>query len=177
MLTTLSTDTSRFVVTMFMIVVGLGIGASFSVLGMAAIHHFDKSRRGTAQSTIAFLRSLGMAIGVTVFGIIQRNLFTEKLTETFHGASGNGTGAQPPTNSLLNDPHALLSPETRAGIPPQILDQISEALSSSIAQTFVWTLIPAVLSLLCVFLMTKERMQEIKPEPRKAVELDKTKAQ
>jgi MFS family permease len=40
----------------------------------------------------------------------------------------------------------------------------------------VWTLIPAVLSLLCVFLMTKERLGEKEPEPGKAVEPAKTNA-
>jgi len=117
-----------------------------------------------------------MTIGVTVFGIVQRNLFTENVTEAFHGDSGYGANAALPPDALLNDPRALLSPETRAGIPPQILDQISAALSSSIAQTFVWTLIPAVLSLLCVLLMTKERLRKIEPEARKAAEPGKTNA-
>ncbi len=176
MLATLSTDTSRFAVTMFMIVTGLGIGASFSVLGMAAIHHFDDTRRGSAQSTIAFLRSLGMTVGITIFGIIQRNLFADKLAGAFRDA-GDGAALQPPA-ALLNDPRALLSPETRAGIPPQILDKITEALSSSIAQTFAWTVIPAVLALLCVFLMTKERLvvPAKSKEPGQAAEPAKTNA-
>jgi EmrB/QacA subfamily drug resistance transporter len=176
MLTTLSTDTSRFTVTIFMIITGLGIGASFSVLGMAAIHHFDDARRGSAQSTIAFLRSLGMAVGITIFGIIQRNLFKDKLSEAFQGRSSEGAAPVLPPEELMNDPRALLSPEARAAIPQPIMEKITEMLSSSIAQTFLWTLIPAVLSLLCVFLMSKERL--IVPakgmEPGKAKTLAKS---
>ena len=54
MLTTLSMDTSRFVVTMFMIVASVGVGASFSVLGMSAIHHFDETKRGAASRRSTF---------------------------------------------------------------------------------------------------------------------------
>ncbi|MDF2716506.1 MAG: family efflux transporter permease subunit [Paenibacillus sp.] len=158
LLTTLTMDTPRFAVTLFMIVVGLGIGASFSVLGMAAIHHFDETKRGAANSTIAFLRSLGMTVGITIFGIIQRNKFADSLGSLL---GNNGGGAESsshmPSAEMLKDPRAILSPEARSAIPAELLHQITDSLSSSIAKTFGWTLIPAVLSLLFVFLMSKER--------------------
>ncbi|PYI55164.1 MDR family MFS transporter [Paenibacillus flagellatus] len=175
LLTTLTTDTSRFAVTLFMIVAGLGVGASFSVLGMAAIHHFDETQRGAANSTIAFLRSLGMTVGITIFGILQRNLLTGRLTELFQNAGGASTASAGgpsagnpamPSAELLRDPRALLSPQAREAIPPEVLNHITDALSSSISQTFVWTLIPAALALLSVFLMSKERLVvHRKPEP------------
>ncbi len=121
----------------------LGTGASFSVLGMAAIHHFDYRQRGSANSTLAFLRALGMTLGITLFGIIQRNLFARQWNHS----------------ETLADPRALLSPETRAAISAPVLEKVTEALSSSIAQTFLWTLVPAILSLLFVFYMGKERVQ------------------
>lgn len=169
LLTMIGTDTSRLMITIFMIVAGLGVGASFSVLGMAAIHHFDETKRGAANSTIAFIRSLGMAVGITIFGIIQRNLFQGKLTEWF-GGQGTGAGAQMPYAELLRDPRALLSPEARAMIPSDVVHTISDALASSIAGTFVWALVPAVLSLLAVLLMSNERIVI----PKKAKEAPKT---
>lgn len=157
LLATITTDTSRLAVTLYMIVAGLGVGASFSVLGMAAIHHFDETKRGAANSTIAFLRSLGMTVGITIFGIVQRNGFADRLTSLF-GAGGNGAGGGLPSAELLKDPRAILSPEARAAIPPDLLHGITAALSSSIARTFAWTIIPAALSLLFVFLMSRERV-------------------
>lgn len=55
LLTTLTPESTRTTVTLYMIVTGLGIGASFSVLGMSAIHSFDATQRGSASSTMAFL--------------------------------------------------------------------------------------------------------------------------
>ncbi|BBI33800.1 MDR family MFS transporter [Cohnella abietis] len=152
LLTTLTTDSSRFIVTVFMILVGLGIGASFSVLSNAAIHGFTARQRGSASSTLNFMRSMGMTLGITVFGIIQSHVFMNKLATIF------GNGAQIPEGVDLSDPRKILIPETRSQIPTQVLDKITEALSSSIVQTFAWAIIPSAIALLTAFAMSKEKL-------------------
>jgi hypothetical protein len=57
----------------------------------------------------------------------------------------------------VHAPHAILSPEARAHIPAPILEKITAALASSIAHTFLWSLIPAALMLLFVFFMPNDR--------------------
>ncbi|WP_239616530.1 MDR family MFS transporter [Cohnella mopanensis] len=151
LLTTLTTGSSRFMVTIFMIMVGLGIGSSFSVLSNAAIHGFSARQRGSASSTLNFNRELGMTLGITVFGIIQSHVFTNKLTSMF------GSGGQMPEGVDLSDPSKILTPDTRDNIPAQVLDKITEALSSSIVHTFAWAIIPAAVALLAAFLMSKEK--------------------
>lgn len=151
LLTTLTTDSSRFMVTIFMILVGLGIGASFSVLSNAAIHGFTARQRGSASSTLSFTRELGMTLGITVFGIIQSHIFTNKLAATFSNADKMPEGID------LSDPSKILTPGTREQIPTSILDKITEALSSSLAQTFAWAIIPAVIALVAAIAMSKEK--------------------
>ncbi|WP_123039377.1 MDR family MFS transporter [Cohnella candidum] len=155
LLTTLTTGSTRFLVTVYMVLLGLGIGASFSVLGNAAIHGLPANQRGTASSTLNFIRSLGMTIGITTFGIIQSHVFTGKLTDLF--AAGGGA-AQMPEGLDLKDPHSLLSPETRSHIPAGVLDKITDSLSSSIVYTFAWAIIPAVLALLVALFMGRSRL-------------------
>jgi len=149
LLGTLDTGSSRLAVTVFMIVSGIGIGASFSVIGMSAIHYFDASQRGAASSTVAFLRSLGMTVGITVFGVIQRNDFLGRLSQTL---TGSGFAAND-----VPEPRQLLLPETRQHIPGQVLDKITEALSGSITDIFMWALIPSALMLFSVLFMGGER--------------------
>jgi EmrB/QacA subfamily drug resistance transporter len=154
LLTTISQDTSRFIITLYMIMIGLGIGASFSVLSNAAIHSCSIRQRGAANSTLTFLRSFGMTLGITVFGIIQNHSMTRKLTEAFAGSDQTSL-----TQELnLNDPHSLMDPLTRTQIPTQALDKITEGLSSSIVSTFTWSLVPAILALIAAFMMSKERL-------------------
>ncbi|WP_342438078.1 MDR family MFS transporter [Paenibacillus sp. FSL L8-0436] len=150
-LSTLSPDTSRLLLNVFMALTGFGVGFSFSVLSMSSIHHFEMRQRGSATSTSTFMRSLGMTLGITIFGIIQRNGFTSSLSDAFGG------GAEA---SSFGDPRAALTPEARAQIPAPVLEKITGALSSSIAHTFMWALIPAVLGLAFVLLMPKDRLTD-----------------
>lgn len=149
LLSTITADTTRLFLTLYMIVAGLGVGFSFSVLGMAAIHHFDIRQRGSANSTFSFIRSLGMTVGITIFGVIQRNLFNSDLKKAFAGQSYKGP---------KGDPHALLSPDARAHIPTAVLEKITHALSTSIAHTFMWGIVTAALALVSVLFMSNEKL-------------------
>jgi hypothetical protein len=141
-------ETSRAVLTLYMIVIGLGVGFSFSVLSMAAIHPFGINQRGAATSTSNFIRSLGMTVGITIFGTIQRNSFKGKLEDAFAGMGPMPKG----------DSRALLQEQARSHMPPQILDKIINALSGSIVHTFTWALVPAGLAVLLIFILGNERM-------------------
>lgn len=149
-LSTLTPDTSRLLLNVFMGLTGFGVGFSFSVLSMSSIHHFDMRQRGSATSTSTFMRSLGMTLGITIFGIIQRNSFTSELNNAF------GAGAD---TSSFGDPRSALTPEARAQIPAPVLEKISGALSGSISQTFMWALVPAVLGFVFVLLMPGDRLK------------------
>lgn len=149
LLTTLTPETKRFVLTLYMIITGFGVGFSFSVLQMAAIHNFGIEQRGSATSTSNFVRSLGMTIGITVFGMIQKNIFSNEMDEAFKGMG-------PIPNTI--DPNAILNEEARSHIPVEILENITTPLSTSIVHTFMWGLVPAGLAFLFIFLLGKEKM-------------------
>ncbi|REK74354.1 MDR family MFS transporter [Paenibacillus paeoniae] len=153
LVTTLSPDSSRLQVTLFMILIGLGIGASFSVLSNAAIHGISTRQRGTASSTLTFIRSLGMTVGITLFGIVQSNAFTNKLADAFAASGGPGGG-----DMAFGDPRELLKPETRASFPAEVLDVITSALSSSITLIFALAAIPAALALFVAFFMGRSKL-------------------
>ncbi|MGH1076937.1 MFS transporter, partial [Bacillus cereus] len=166
LLSTLTPETSRALLTVYMIIIGFGVGFSFSVLSMASIHNFGMEQRGSATSTSNFIRSLGMTLGITIFGMIQRTGFQDQLEEAFKGMSGG-------MNTKLGDSRAILSESARSQIPPQILDKIIDALSSSIVQTFMWALVPAGLAFIFIFFMGNERMVIKKEQMNKKSETSK----
>jgi len=148
LLSTLDASTPRWSITIYMMVIGLGVGPSFSVLGMASLQKALPQQRGIASSTSNFLRSLGMTLGITVFGVIQRNSFTDNLPATMpEGGAESGS---------------ILSPEARAHIPADILKQITDVLSDSISTTFLWTFIPLLLSFVFILSMTNEKITDSK---------------
>lgn len=156
LLSQITVESSRLAITGIMILIGLGIGASFSVLSTSVLHSFPAAHRGAASSTLNFNRSLGMALGITIFGIVQSHSLLSKLTESL----GKGDIAVP-SDLNLSDPHSLLNPAFRQTVDPQLLDTITTGLSSSIGATFAWSLIPAVLALIAALLMTKDKMDPV----------------
>jgi EmrB/QacA subfamily drug resistance transporter len=162
---TLTSDSTKFIVTIYMVLIGLGIGASFSVLSNAAIHGLSARQRGTASSTLNFVRSLGMTIGITTFGIIQSHLFANKLKGLLPAGGGE---VQMPEGLDFKDPHALLTPEARANIPSDLLHKITEMLSSSIVYTFAWAIVPAVLALLAALFMGRKKLDSTAESPEYA---------
>ncbi|WP_338448122.1 MDR family MFS transporter [Niallia oryzisoli] len=160
-LSTLTPETSRFLLTLYMIVVGFGMGFSFSLLPTASIHDLDPRYRGTANSTNSFLRSFGMTLGITIFGAIQSHAFTDKLKAAFSGMQGTQSGAIPSTMTM-EDPQLLFQAGERAKIPDFILDPIVNAMSESITVTFLLALIPIAISAVFVFLMGNARVQNKK---------------
>ncbi len=149
LLSTISADTSKSTVTWYMIIIGLGTGASFSVLNMAAIHNIPPERRGSANSTVSFVRQFGMTVGITVYGIIQRNVFSDNF---------NGSGQMVNGGAISSDPRALLSEQARASMPETVLNKAIDILANSIGYTFSWGLVPAVLVVIFVFLLTNDRL-------------------
>ncbi|WP_100487938.1 MDR family MFS transporter [Sporolactobacillus pectinivorans] len=149
---TMAGNTSFWVVLVYMVIIGYGVGASFAVLGMAAIHGFKPSEFGAANATLAFVREFGMTVGITIFGTIQSHILASKLKDAFAGKGQNEF------LSHLSNPRALLSPEARTHIPESILTQLKDLLASSITQTFLWALIPAGLAILLILLMPGDRL-------------------
>lgn len=156
LLTTLTPASGTLQVMSYMAVVGLGIGPSFSVGGMAAMSEFDARYRGAASSTNSFIRELGMTIGIVVLGVLQKNVFQQQLKAQFAGMSAVSSGF------AKMDPRAILLPQTRAQIPGAILAKLVHALSLSVTHTMAWDLVPATLSMVLVFWMGNARFR--KPE-------------
>ncbi|WP_202077622.1 MDR family MFS transporter [Caldalkalibacillus salinus] len=148
LLSTLDVETARYWVTIYMALTGFGAGFSFSVLSMAAMHNFDYRRRGSASATNRFAINLGMTLGITVFGIVQRTGFERELAVPVAGGQVSQV-----------DPRTLLNPEGRDQFSGEALHQVISAFSSSITLTFVVALVPAVLFLLSVTQMSHERAQ------------------
>ncbi|MDG4656448.1 MDR family MFS transporter [Ectobacillus antri] len=158
-LSTMTPETTRMMVTLYMILVGFGVGFSFSLLPTSSVHNIDPRFRGSATSTNSFFRSLGMTLGVTIFGTIQNTAFTENLKNAF---AGMNEGANALGN--MGDLKSIFEPATRAKIPAPILDKIVDAMSSSITHIFALSLIPLVLSAIAIVWMGNARVSVKKDE-------------
>lgn len=102
-----------------------------------------------------------MTIGASMFGMIQKNQFSEQLEDMFKSSGASNFAS-------TNDADQILS-SARASLPPDVLHNITEALSNSIVHTFIWAISPAAAAFLLVFFMPNDRVKvNAKKEVNKA---------
>ncbi|WEK53368.1 MAG: MDR family MFS transporter [Candidatus Cohnella colombiensis] len=161
----MGTGTSEWLVTLYMIIIGLGIGVSFSLLNISTLNAVPPQYKGSASSLITFFRTIGSALGVTVLGTLQKYDFQE------------GIRAIPDLSPQLADKikggQALLDPEMqeKMGLPASLVTELLNNLANSILFIFQWSVILPIAALIFAILMGRSRMQiagkqgQGKPEP------------
>ena len=142
-----------------MVLVGFGVGFSFSLLPAASMHEMDYRYRGSANSTNSFFPFARPCIGYYNFWCdsneiaSKRNgqLVSQNLAETDRAGQNHSEIYKP-----------VFQPETRVNIPPDILDVIVNAMSTSISATYLWSLIPVGIAVIAVFYMGNDRLDVTK---------------
>jgi hypothetical protein len=125
LLSTMGVGTSFAKSSAFMVILGLGIGMIIQVMVLAVQNSVEHRDLGTATATESFIRSMGGAFGVAVFGAILTNRLTYNLARLL------------PAHSSL-DPGSLTgSPQAIAALPPAVHDAVIHALANSIHVVFL----------------------------------------
>lgn len=75
---------------LYMLVLGVGIGLSMQVLTIAVQNTVDYADLGTATSGVTFFRTLGSSFGTAVFGTIYANTLGPNLTQGVVAAARAG---------------------------------------------------------------------------------------
>ncbi|MEV7328705.1 MDR family MFS transporter [Micromonospora sp. NPDC093244] len=105
---TLRADTSFTLLSVYMALVGVGLGMTMQNLVLAVQNTVGTHELGVASSTVAFFRSLGGAIGVSVLGAVLAHRVTgytaDGLGRLGISAAGSGSGG------VLPDVHTLPGP-------------------------------------------------------------------
>jgi len=97
-LSTISHDTALWFVGAAMLLVGAGVGMSMQNLVLAVQNTVGQHEIGAASSTVAFFRSLGGTIGVSVLGAVLAHRVTDDIHHGMTAAGMPATGGD--TGSL-----------------------------------------------------------------------------
>ncbi|MCR2806245.1 MDR family MFS transporter [Paenibacillus soyae] len=147
-------ETSRWMITVYMVIIGLGMGVSFSLLNISTLSSVPPQYKGSASSLITFFRTIGSALGVTIFGVLQKSSFQSGVEEL------PNLGAE--TAEQIKGGQALLDPAIQAqmGLTPEIIQVLLGKLADSIVFVFQWSVILPAAALVFVFLMGRARLEE-----------------
>jgi hypothetical protein len=142
LLSRMDESTSFWTTSLYMLVLGAGIGSSMQILTLIVQNTSDYRDLGVATSGVTFFRSLGSCFGGAVFGSIYANRLEDRLPAAL---------AQSPHV----DPRAIASPEALHAFPAADIAVIVHAYAAAIQGTFLWA-VPAGVVALVFALLLKE---------------------
>ena len=154
-LSMLDHNTSLWYVGGAMSLVGIGVGMSMQNLVLSVQNTVALKDIGAASSTVAFFRSLGGTIGVSVLGAVLAHRVTDNLTHEL-AAAGVQSGGAAASSSTLN----------LAALPEAIQNLVRVAYGDATGHIFLISAVIAVVGVIAALLM--------KPTPlRTTVDLTK----
>ncbi len=145
LLSRLETDTPRLHYSIWMAVLGAGIGLVMPVLVLAVQNSVRPSDLGTATSANNYFRQIGGSIGAAVFG----TLFADRLTEALRRELPARTGAR------LPDPESL-TPQLVHALPPALRDAYVRAYADAMPRIFLYLVPVLALGLLIAFFLKEK---------------------
>ncbi|MEV5311993.1 MULTISPECIES: MFS transporter [unclassified Streptomyces] len=145
LLSRLETDTPRLHYSVWMAVLGAGIGLVMPVLILAVQNSVRPADLGTATSANNYFRQIGGSVGAAIFG----TLFADRLTDSL----GDHLPAR--TSAGLPDPQAL-TPELVHALPAELRDGYIQAYADAMPRIFLYLVPVLVLGLLIAFFLKEK---------------------
>ncbi|MFF9210644.1 MULTISPECIES: MDR family MFS transporter [unclassified Streptomyces] len=139
---------------LYMFVLGTGIGLCMQVLTIAVQNTVDYADLGTATSGVTFFRTLGSSFGTAVFGTIYTNTLKPNLADGVEAAVR--TGAASPAVVA----RAATSPEGLHRLPPAAARPIVDAYADTIQTVFLWTVPVAALGFLVALFLKQVPLRD-----------------
>ncbi|MDH6464373.1 EmrB/QacA subfamily drug resistance transporter [Micromonospora sp. A200] len=156
LLGTIDARTSVVVLSIYMAVLGIGVGMLMQNLVLAAQNDVPAHELGAATSVLTFFRSMGGAIGVSALGAVLANRVTSLMTEKLGPAATTGGGsAEVPDLSTLPEP---------------VLRIVQDVYGIATADLFLVAAPVAALALVVVLFIKEKPLHTLSGDERRAQE-------
>ncbi|GAA0628639.1 MFS transporter [Streptomyces crystallinus] len=143
LLSRLEIDTPRLDYSVWMAVLGIGIGLVMPVLILAVQNAADPADLGTATSANNYFRQIGGSVGAAVFGTLFTNRLAHSLSDEF------------PAGAHLPDPESI-TPQLVHTMPPALRDGYIRAYAEAMPRIFLYLVPVLVLGLLLAFFLKEK---------------------
>ncbi|MFF9275483.1 MDR family MFS transporter [Streptomyces griseosporeus] len=147
-------STGAWLESLYMFVLGTGIGLCMQVLTIAVQNTVEYADLGTATSGVTFFRTLGSSFGTAVFGTIYTNTLTPNLRDGIAEAARAG-GTDP---AVLT--RAATSPEGLHRLPAPVAAPVIDAYAETIQTVFLWTVPVAALGFLVALFLKQVELRD-----------------
>jgi EmrB/QacA subfamily drug resistance transporter len=151
LLSRLGVNTPQSIASVYMFVLGLGLGCVMQVLVLAVQNAVDYKDLGVATSGATLFRSIGGTVGTAVLGSIFNNRLRSELTSVFPAGSGAAAGSSGSTG---------LSKAQLARLPPTLHAGYLHAFTNALSSIFEVAAAIGVLAFALSWLMPDRTLRE-----------------
>jgi EmrB/QacA subfamily drug resistance transporter len=143
LLATIDGSTTTVELALFMAMLGLGMGFLMQTTMLIAQNSVEQKDLGVASSSATFFRSIGGSFGVSLFGTIFARRLHDELATSLGAQAADG----------ITSGGGQVNPETLGAMPAAIREPLLHAISSALADVFVWAIpFAAVVAVLAVLI-------------------------
>lgn len=150
MLSRLQPETGLLESSLYMIVLGVGVGMVSQVLILAIQNSVDYEYLGTATASANFFRSMGAAFGVALTGAIVNNRLAHYLPQHIDRETLAG----------LDQDHLVSSPDQVQALPVPILHGVVQSFSDALDDAFIVAIPAAILAFALTWLLKEIPLRE-----------------
>jgi EmrB/QacA subfamily drug resistance transporter len=141
LLATMGTDTTQLTTSLFMVVLGVGMGLLMQTTNLVAQNSVAQRDLGAASGASTLFRTIGGSLGVSLLGVFYTNSLTSTLTAQLGGAAaGQVAGGQ-------------LTPAMLGSLPAAVRDAFQAAVTSGVTTAFLWAGAVALLAVVAAWLI------------------------
>jgi EmrB/QacA subfamily drug resistance transporter len=142
LLSRLDADTPRLHYSVWMAVLGAGIGMVMPVLVLAVQNAVRPADLGTATSANTYFRQIGGSVGAAIFGTLFADRLTDALADRLPAQAGAGLPAA-----------ESLTPQLVHALPPRLRDAYVQAYADAMPRIFLYLVPVLVLGLVLAFFL------------------------
>ncbi|GLY03555.1 MULTISPECIES: MDR family MFS transporter [Actinoplanes] len=154
LLSTIGADTSVVLLSVYMAVLGIGVGLLMQNLVLAAQNEVPATELGATTSALTFFRSMGGSIGVSALGAVLSHRVSTLFAERF-GTPDSGGSTEVPDISTL---------------PPEVLTVVQDIYGTATSDLFLVGAPIAFLAVIAVLFIKEKPLSELSGEERAARE-------
>ncbi|MFD4357676.1 MDR family MFS transporter [Nocardia sp. NPDC058518] len=147
LMSTMGYDTSIWLESLYMLILGAGLGLSMQVLTIVVQNTVPYADLGTATSGVTFFRTLGSAFGTAVFGTLYTNQSTTALENALRQTPGVS-------------PEVAANPKLLRELPHEQAAPIIDAYAQSIDHVFRWVVPVALVGFVVAWFLPQVRLRD-----------------
>ncbi len=147
LLATVHATTSDGVMYLYMVILGLGLGAVMQVLVIAVQNAVPYEELGVATAGATFFRSIGGSFGAAIFGAIFANVIGGRLAAALHGYP------------VPRDLGSSVSPASLQHLPAGVHAAVASAYASTVGTVFLVAVPIMGLAFLLTWLLPEVRLR------------------